>query len=275
MTPNRSVLITGASSGIGFAAARLFARRGWHVIACTRTGTGHPEHPGIRGMRMDVDVPQSVDACFRTLRDDDTVPDVLVNNAGWGLCLPFEAMDEAEIAAMFQTNVFGTMRVTRAWLSALGPDRAGTVITVGSLAGEVGLAYHSAYCATKHAVEGWSESLRHEVGHTGIAVKIVEPLGRTATGFFRKAAVRERGREGTSRDAKRHRLYAARQEYLPASLTAEDVAETIARAATDGTSRSRYIVWRKPSERIFLLLHRLAPSLADRVRALRAARRLR
>ncbi|UPA22776.1 SDR family NAD(P)-dependent oxidoreductase [Candidatus Peribacteria bacterium] len=261
MSSLHSVLITGTSSGIGHETALLFAERGWEVIACTRDGSGHPDHPRIKGMTMDIDDPVSIDVCFATLQQDDQIPSVLVNNAGWGVRLPFEKMKDADIEGILRTNVLGTMRVTKAWIALRTNTDPGVLMTISSFAGRAGLAYHSVYAASKWAVEGWMESLCYELSPKGIRVKLIEPYNKIDTAFFAKAAKIEKTYEHSAD-------YDAYKKMTDASgwwLQARDVAEVIFRAATDGRSKIRYPVSRGFSLRAFALLHAVWPSLAIRL----------
>lgn len=262
MSLPQSILITGTSSGIGRETALLFAEHGWQVIACTRDGQEHPAHSQIRGMAMDIDSAASIDACFDTLQKEGSVPAVIVNNAAWGVRVPFDAMRDDEMHGMLQTNVLGTMRVTQAWLKIRAAEEAGMMIVVSSFAGKAGLLYHSVYCATKWAIEGWAEALHYELAPRGISVKIVEPLNRIETAFFEKARDREKERTLSPQTQERYAAYKEVSDKKEASLLARDVATTLYRAATDGKKRLRYPVGRGLFLPAFLLLRAVWPSLA-------------
>lgn len=257
MHHTRRVLITGASSGIGLATAQLFAEHGWQVIACSRNAADIPPHPTIRVMTMDISAAASVEACFDILQKEGLHIDVLINNAGYGLRQSFTSMHEKDIADMFETNVFGTMRVTRAWLSSGKPHTQRTVITVGSFAGYMGMQSYSAYCATKHALEGWSESLAYDLASQAVTVKIVEPLNVVDTNFFQSDQFRAHEPVGKT--------------VLP-KLKAHDVAHTLVRAATDGKKQFRYIVARGLAMRAMRILHGVFPEIAMRLMHIRYRR---
>lgn len=265
MSLPQSILITGTSSGIGRETALLFAERGWQVIACTRNGREHPEHPQIRGIAMDIDSAASIDACFDTLQKEGNIPAVIVNNAAWGVRVPFDAMRDDEMHGMLQTNVLGTMRVTQAWLKMRAAEEAGMMIVVSSFAGKAGLLYHSVYCATKWAIEGWAEALHYELAPRGIRVKIVEPLNRIETAFFEKARDREKERTLSPQTRERYAAYKEVSDKKETLLLARDVATALYRAATDGKKRLRYPVGRGLFLPAFLLLRAVWPSLAIRV----------
>ncbi len=175
------VLITGASRGFGEAAARRIAGRGHTVVATMR----EPERDGgglaaafpglIHPMRLDVTLAEDVEAAVRSAIERFGRIDVLVNNAGYGLYGPAEDFEEDEVWRQIDTNVLGQWRMARAVLPAMRARRFGKIVNVSSLAGRVPGAWLGMYAASKHAVEGMSESLRFEVAHLGVEVCILEP----------------------------------------------------------------------------------------------------
>jgi NAD(P)-dependent dehydrogenase (short-subunit alcohol dehydrogenase family) len=181
------VLITGTSSGIGLATAVACAKAGHAVVATLR-------HIETRGALETAAAEAGVRLSVETL---DVTSDVVgvkvrelilkygpffavVNNAGIGVGGAFEEQSEADIREQFETNVFGTMEVTRAVLPSMRAAGRGRIINVSSMQGRVGLPCVSAYAATKHAIEGFSESLRWELEAFGVSVHLVEP-GTTRT----------------------------------------------------------------------------------------------
>jgi len=182
----KTVLITGASSGIGRATAELFASKGWNVAATMRT----PEKSAlgsvserIRLFTLDVTDQASVDAAVRDVLDRFGTIDVVVNNAGYGLVGPFEAQTDAQIRRQFECNLFGVLNVTRAVLPHMRARRQGRIVNVASAAGRMTIPLHSMYSATKWALEGFSEGLWLELRQHNIKVKIIEP-GMIKTDFF-------------------------------------------------------------------------------------------
>lgn len=264
----KTVLITGASSGIGYATALMFAERGWHVIACSRTGDGHPLHAAIRGCKMDVALPSSVEECFEMFKKEQLMIDVIVNNAAVLLRLPHAMMTEADTLDMFQTNVLGPIRIARGWHACNGK---GVLINVGSLAGYMGMLYHSTYCATKHALAGWSEALSYELEARGVTVKIVDPLSRVDTLFTDKAA-KEEQRRMTPVEEKHFQAYSASIKKSHSLLSAQQVAEVIWRAATDGKKTLHYTVCSSIAMRVMYALYRVAPGVVHRFMMKRYAR---
>lgn len=181
-----TVLITGASAGIGKATVARFVAAGWSVAATMRTPEGFAAPPGpgrAKATALDVTDAASIARAVAAIEADHGRIDCLVNNAGYGLVGPFEAIDEAQIRRQFETNVFGLMAVTRAVLPGMRARRSGRIVNVASVGGRVTFPYYSCYHATKWAVEGFSESLAFELKPFGIGVKIIEP-GPIKTAFY-------------------------------------------------------------------------------------------
>jgi NAD(P)-dependent dehydrogenase (short-subunit alcohol dehydrogenase family) len=184
------VLITGTSSGIGLSAAIECAAAGLRVVATMRNvGKRAPldEAAKARGVTLDVEqldvTAEGVGAKIRELVLKYGPFYGLVNNAGIGVGGAFEEQSDADIRDQFETNVFGLMAVTRAVLPSMRAAQRGRVINVSSLSGRVAFPLVSIYAATKHAVEGFSESLRWELEPFGIEVCLVEP-GTFKTSIF-------------------------------------------------------------------------------------------
>jgi len=171
-------LITGTSTGIGLETARLFAQRGYQVFAAARTphsadGLVAAVREGlpITPLALDVDSDASVAAAMQGIGDVD----VLVNNAGLGSAAPVEHMPLAETRALFETNVFGAIRMTQAVLPSMRARRRGTIVNVSSVMGRLTLPGHGSYAATKFALGAISESLAMEVRPFGVRVVLIEP----------------------------------------------------------------------------------------------------
>ena len=244
----RTVLITGASSGIGEASARLFASEGWNVVATMRDPDKAAELRALRGVlvtRLDVLDRDSIDRAIGAGVAAFGRIDALVNNAGYGQYGLFEAIPREKVQEQFDVNVFGVMDVMRAILPHFRGNKGGLIVNVSSGAGIFTLPMISLYCASKFALEGFSEAVAYELASQGIVVKIVEPHGGvTATRFSEKAA-EEHARDGSLAD---YDAFVARTNEAFSRMTAarstsaEDVARTILGAATDGTDRLRYLV---------------------------------
>lgn len=184
---NKVVVVTGATSGIGLETARRFAATGAKVV-----GTGR-DQTRLASLAKEVDLALTMD-----VTDDTSVAiataailkrykqvDVLVNNAGIGLFRPWEETDIAAIEKVMAVNFYGAVRVARALLPALITS-GGVLVQVASVAGRRGYAKHTAYCASKHALIGWSESLRYDLAKTDADVVVVCPPA-IRTPFFENA----------------------------------------------------------------------------------------
>ena len=169
------VLITGATSGIGRATARLLARSGFRVF-----GTGRrPETPTLDGfdlLPLDVTDDASVEACVRMVaeRTGGRI-DALVNNVGTGILGAAEESTAAEVRWLFEVNFFGAIRMTNAVLPLMRARKAGRIVNMSSAGGVASIPFGAYYCATKHALEGYSEGLRNELLPLGIRVSVVGP----------------------------------------------------------------------------------------------------
>lgn len=181
----KTVLITGCSSGFGKLAAKKFQQEGWKVVATMRSPEKETELAQLDQVlvtKLDVTDHKSITkAVAQSLERFGTI-DVLVNNAGYGGRALFEQFREESIYAMYETNVFGLMRVARAVLPIMRQQKGGTIVNVTSMAGIFGLALTSVYSSTKFAVEGLSEAMALEYKPLNIHVKTVAP-GAFGTNF--------------------------------------------------------------------------------------------
>lgn len=178
------VLITGASSGIGRAMVGRLAARGYRVFGTSRQPVG-PEVEGVPLLPLDVRDAASVAACLATVLARAGRVDVLVNNAGYGLAGAVEEVTPADLQAQLETNLIGVARVTRAVLPVMRAQGGGRIVAVSSMAGQIGLPFFGAYAASKFALEGYMEALRHEVRPFNIQVALIVP-GRIRTDFRRR-----------------------------------------------------------------------------------------
>ena len=193
---------------------------------------------------FDVTRQQSIDACLFELRMKAGRLDVLVNNAGIAVGGYFEDQSDAEVREQFETNVFGLMAMTRAALPLMREQGGGRIVNVSSIGGRVGTPGLAPYCATKFAVEGFSEALHHEVGCEGIEVTLVEP-GTFPTDIFfgnRRTAVAAAKPEGPRRARFVAGERAVYDDMLQRNPDPRRVGEGIARAATEKNPRLRYPV---------------------------------
>lgn len=242
----RTILITGTSSGIGRATAKHFAAEGWNVAATLRPPVKTElTAKNVLELPLDVTDPASIGLAIDQAVARFGRIDVLVNNAGYGQYGLFEAVPPQKIRAEFDVNVFGMMNVTRALLPHFRANGGGLVINVSSGAGVYTLPMISIYCASKFAVEGFSEALSYELASQNITVKIVEPHGGVTGTDFNIRAQQDNAIDPALTDYADFiaRTRAAFDSMVAArSISAEDVAWTIMEAATDGSRQLRYLV---------------------------------
>lgn len=171
----RVILITGASSGIGRACVELLASQGHRVFGTFRRIPVEVAPRELEPVRMDVTQDESVVAGVGQVLEAAGHIDVVINNAGYGLAGSIEDTSIEEAKHQLDTNFFGVLRVSQAVLPSMRARRSGRIINIGSLGGLFGLPFQGLYAASKFALEGLTESLRHEVAGFGIQVTLVEP----------------------------------------------------------------------------------------------------
>jgi short-subunit dehydrogenase len=232
----RVALVTGASAGIGEAAARALVGAGFTVYGTSRRAAGETRD-GVVFLPLDVTNDGSVAGVVRGVLERSGRIDVLVNNAGVGVAGAAEESSIEQARALFETNLFGTIRMTRAVLPYMREQGSGRIINVSSVLGFLPAPFMALYAATKHAIEGYSESLDHEVREHGVRVLLVQP-GYTKTSFDANSVVADEPLA----------LYAQRREasevLVAAAVRAGDepavVSQAIVAAATDKHPKLRY-----------------------------------
>jgi NAD(P)-dependent dehydrogenase (short-subunit alcohol dehydrogenase family) len=240
---SKTIVITGASSGIGKATARLFLDKGWNVVATMRNPAAEKdlkEQARLKLLGLDVQDPEGPKAAVAEAIGTYGRIDVWLNNAGYGAFGPVEAGRRNEIERQFDVNVFGLIACVQAVAPHFRERKAGVLINISSIGGIMTVPAYAVYNATKFAVEGLSEGLWYELGTFGVKVKVIEP-GAIKTEFG--------GRSQDVWDVSRVPAYApfmdkvsaARAQYISNSSTPELVAEVIYRAATEPSDRMRYI----------------------------------
>jgi NAD(P)-dependent dehydrogenase (short-subunit alcohol dehydrogenase family) len=257
----KTILITGASSGIGRATAIRFQSEGWNVAATMRNPERETElqHLGnVAVFPLEVTDPNSINAAIASTIDRFGSIDVLLNNAGYGLVGALEAVDPAQLERQFATNVFGCVYTIQACLPHLRDRGAGLIINVSSIGGRIALPFNSLYHGTKFAIEGISESLALELAPHGIRVKIVEP-GGVKTDFAGRSLdlMHKDGLDAYDASIQRAMAVFTSPERASGYSEASDIAEVIYTAATDGTDRLRYLAG-KDAEAMAIDRHRLS-----------------
>lgn len=175
MSNQKVVVITGASSGIGEATARLLAQNGFKVFGGVRNPDRASPIPGVRFGTVDVNDDTSVTNFVEWVLSEAGKIDVLINNAGVSLVGPVENTSTAEAQRVFDTNVFGPLRMIRAALPSMRAVRSGLIINVSSVLGFLPAPFMGLYASSKHALEGLSESLDHEIREFNVRVALLEP----------------------------------------------------------------------------------------------------
>jgi short-subunit dehydrogenase len=276
----KTVLITGATAGIGRMTALHLAARGHHVIATGRkpaelaklraeaTGelaarAARGDHRGPAGkldtLLLDVTSLASISAAAREVEQmtNGRGIDVLVNNAGFGVLGPTSEIDDAEMRRQYETNVFGLMNVTRAFLPKMIERRAGRVVNVSSVGGRITLPYFGVYNSTKYALESLSDALRYELRSFGVDVSLIEP-GIIRTNFEATAVGNLERFAGSP-------FQGALAKYEQMSKTADKlasnpivIAKAIARAVEARRPAARYVA--PFSTNFVVLMSRLLPT---------------
>lgn len=188
---NKTVLITGASTGIGRETALYFAQKGWNVAATMRNPDKETElqkNSNIQLFQLDVTSNESIKNTVKHVIQQFGKIDVLVNNAGFSVTGIFEGISNEDLKRQFDTNVFGLMQLTKEVLPHMRHQKSGCIINISSIAGKLALPLFSVYHATKFAVEGFSESLQYELRPFNIKVKLIEP-GIIYTDFYERSMV--------------------------------------------------------------------------------------
>jgi NAD(P)-dependent dehydrogenase (short-subunit alcohol dehydrogenase family) len=175
MSHSKVVVVTGVSSGIGRATAEKFSKRGCQVFGTVRNTAKAKPIPGVALIEMDIRDEASVQKGIQAIMAQATRIDVLVNSAGVTLIGSTEETSIAEAQSLFDTNVLGILRTTQAVLPYMRKQGSGRIVNISSVLGFLPAPYMSLYSASKHAVEGLSETLDHEVRQFGIRVALVEP----------------------------------------------------------------------------------------------------
>ena len=255
MSSMKVALVTGVSSGIGKATAARLAEIGFRTFGTVRADSA--PQANVELVDLDVRDANSAEECVATVFERAGRIDVLVNSAGSALTGAAEETSLGEARDLFDTNFFGLMRMTQAVLPAMRAQRAGRIINISSVLGFLPAPFMSVYAATKHAVEGYSESLDHEVRGFGVRVIVVEPgFTRTSLGHHSRAAQQPLSDYGPERK----RVVARLNDNIAHGADPAVVARIVAEAATVSSPRLRYQAGREA--RLLRILRSIAPSSA-------------
>jgi NAD(P)-dependent dehydrogenase (short-subunit alcohol dehydrogenase family) len=237
-----TILITGASSGIGRATARLFQVKGWNVIATMRDPDKETELTALERTlvtRLDVQEIDSISLAVDAGISRFGRIDALLNNAGYGAYGPLEATPLEKIRRQFDTNVIGLMATTQAVLPYFRKQGAGVILNVSSIGGRMTFPLGTLYHGSKFAVEGISEALHYELAPLGVRVKIIEP-GRVKTDFGGRSFDFSNDASLTEYQPLVQALARALGPGSGEGSSPEPVAEVVFTAATDGADQLRY-----------------------------------
>lgn len=235
----KTIFITGASTGLGKAAAKLFQNKGWNVIATMRNPDADTELASLENVTLlplDVTNPAQIQSTIKKSLELGDV-DVVFNNAGYGLIGPLEALSDDQIVKQINTNLLGVIRVTQAFIPYFREKESGTFISTTSIGGLIAFPLGSTYHATKWALEGWSESMAFELNKFGIDIKTVSP-GGIKTDFVSRSLD---SATSPAYEEMINSLYSSMEGMMEAASTPEQIAEVVYEAATDGKKQLRYV----------------------------------
>ena len=239
MPNQRVVLITGASSGVGQSTARLLSQRDYMVFGTSRTPASAKAIPGVEMLPLDVRSDGSVQACVDAVLSRSGSLDVLINNAGYELAGALEEVTSEEAKAQFETNFFGVVRLVNAVLPFMRRQQRGRIVNVSSLSGLSCIPFLGIYSASKFALEGYTEALRHEVRPFNIHVSMTE------AGFLNTPMMNNRqvtAKRTADYDPWRQRALRAIRAYEDRGPGPEVVANTLLDILSSRSPRLRYLV---------------------------------
>ncbi|MCJ7802295.1 MAG: SDR family oxidoreductase [Candidatus Marinimicrobia bacterium] len=256
---SKTVLITGASTGIGRETARFFQHQGWNVAATMRSPNNEKELTKLQNViapKLDVTDENSIALAISTTIDKFGAIDVIVNNAGYSLTGIFEAATTKQLQHQYSVNVFGVMNVVRSILPHFRGKNDGTIINVSFVGGKMTLPLYSIYQSTKWAVSGFSEALQFELRPFNIKVKIIEP-GAVITDFYNRSMSHTKKDGLTDYDDYVQKIHAVNDKFVSRGNKPIKTAKIIFKAATNNNWKLYY-----PSggdAKIFLKLRKLLP----------------
>lgn len=239
MEKNKVILVTGASSGIGLLIANRLHDAGFTVFGTSRNPEKHRDKVPFKLLSLDVTSDQSIRNCITVLMSEVRTVDVLINNAGGLLAGSVEETALEQAYNQFETNFWGSVKMTKAMLPIMRNQRSGKIIAISSLIGLIGVPFNSYYAASKHALEGFYKSLRLELRPFNIKVSVVEP------GFFKTNIDRgaEYGNENiTDYENTRKKVFRFFSESLAKSPAPGPVADVVLKIVNEKSPKYNYPV---------------------------------
>ncbi|WP_417361331.1 SDR family oxidoreductase [Galbibacter sp.] len=238
---NKTIFITGASSGLGKVTAKLFSEKGWTVIATMRNPERETELSQLPNVHLlELDICNANQIIAVVAKAEQIAPiDVLFNNAGYVFAGALEATSDEQLEQQFNTNVFGTIRLTRAFLPYLRARKTGTIITTTSLGAYIPDPFMALYSATKAALENWTEGMSYELDRIGVCIKTIVP-GFMQTSFVGNAQMAQPGAAYQEDWEKVLNVYANPITAANAD-NPSDIAKVVYEAATDEKKSLHYI----------------------------------
>lgn len=250
----KTILITGASSGLGKTVAKLFQINGWNVIATMRNPINETELVSLSNVlvtKLDVTDIASIENAVKLGIDKFGRIDVLVNNAGYGAYGPLESFSKDKILKQFNTNVIGLIDTTRAVLPHFRKNGSGIIINISSIGGQIAFPLGSLYHGTKFAVEGFSEALSYEVEQFGGRVKIIEP-GSINTDFATRSIDNSNDETMYEYQPLIKKVMGAVDNIYKNASKANEIATVVYNAATDNKNKLRYVAGKDGKTTILL-----------------------
>lgn len=256
------ILITGASSGMGYETARILAEQGHRVYGAARRVERIQElaQYGVQALPLDITDEASIEACVKEIIAHEGRIDVLVNNAGYGYLGAIEDVSMAEAKRQFEVNIFGLARLTQLVLPYMRAQRSGRVVNLASMAGRMTFAFGGWYNATKYSLEAFSDALRMEVKPFGIDVVIIEPGGiKTDWGLIAADHLRDSSKGGAYEQTATRMSEGMRKLYL-SNIPSDPkvISRKIARAAVCRRPKTRYLTGR--GAKFIVFLHAILPT---------------
>lgn len=234
----KTIFITGASTGLGNAAAKLFQSKGWNVIATMRNPEKDTELSALSNVTvLPLDVTDLAQIRSTAKKAIELGVDVVFNNAGYGLIGPLEALSDEQIVKQLDTNLLGVIRVTQAFIPYFRAKKEGLFISTTSIGGLIAFPLGSTYHATKWALEGWSESMAFELNTFGVNIKTVSP-GGIATDFSGRSLELASNEDY---DPMVQSMMAGFGSMMETASSPDQIAAVVYGAATDGKNKLRYV----------------------------------